>query len=340
MSADEQFEHKLAMAWPGERWRDVGVLVAVSGGPDSVALLRALVRLGGESIWVGHFNHRLRPEGAGRDEQFVATLCKSLEIPCIVGSRADEPLPPGSLEAQAREARYRFLVETAERIGARYVATGHTADDQAETILHHIVRGTGLVGLAGMQPARQLTPAVSLVRPLLSIRRAEVYAYLAALGQPFQEDETNRDPALTRNRIRHELLPLLARDYSPHVAEALVRLGAVAGDAQRVLEQLAGELLERALVANRPGHVEIDCRRLAGQDRHLVRELFVLVWREQKWARQSMGLDEWNLLADMALADDAGAIAAQQLPQAIGVRRQDERLMLVGPAIEGRTFHA
>ncbi len=156
-------EHKLAQAWPSDRWRDVGVLVAVSGGPDSVALLRALRRIapaGRGSLRVAHFNHRWRGAEADQDQRFVVTLCESLGLACEVGAAdpARQGMAPDGLEAAARDARYRFLVETAQRTGARYVVTGHTADDQAETILHHIVRGTGLLGLSGMRPARRSAP--------------------------------------------------------------------------------------------------------------------------------------------------------------------------------------
>jgi tRNA(Ile)-lysidine synthase len=122
---------------------------------------------------------------------------------------------PDGVEAAARAARYEFLQATAERLGARYVATAHTADDQAETVLHHIVRGTGLAGLAGMSRARSLGAAATLIRPLLSFRRRDVIEYLGALGQSYCEDTTNRDPAFTRSRIRHELLPLLASGLQP-----------------------------------------------------------------------------------------------------------------------------
>src|SRR5690606_27803608 len=102
---------------------------------------------------------------------------------------------------------------TAEQLGARYVAAGHTADDQAETVLHHVLRGTGLAGLAGIRPTRLLSPAVTLIRPLLDVSRAEILAYLRAEGQPYRDDEHNLEPRFLRSRIRHQLLPLLEADY-------------------------------------------------------------------------------------------------------------------------------
>src|SRR5262249_19663731 len=144
------------------------------------------------------------------------------------------------LEAAARDARYHFLRSTAERLGARYVATGHTADDQVETILHHILRGSGLAGLAGVPRLRSPSAAVTLIRPLLTIERTEVEDYLRQLGQDYRCDASNLSTEHTRNRIRHELLPLLADRFNPHVRDALRRLGTLAGEAQEVLSGLAG----------------------------------------------------------------------------------------------------
>jgi tRNA(Ile)-lysidine synthase len=333
MATHLPFENKLLAAWPADRWRDVRVLLAVSGGPDSIALLRALLRLrgSGAGLMAAHFNHGLRGERALADQQFVVELCRTLGVECLCGA-AHEAGPPASgegLEEAARRARYDFLQSAAERAGARYVATGHTADDQAETILHHILRGTGLRGLGGMKRVRPLGPAVTLVRPMLEIRRAEVLEYLAELRQPHCEDETNLDRTFARNRIRHELLPQLARDYSVSIVEAILRLGALAADAQRVIDQLAESLLERSLVRRDEQTIAIDCRPLRSSDPHLVREALIAAWRRQGWPQQSMGWTHWTQLSELAQAaesrDDA---AAQMLPGAITARRKGEQLWL------------
>src|SRR5207237_1638397 len=120
--------------------------------------------------------------------------------------------------------RYRWLAETAREVGARWVATGHTADDQAETVLHRLLRGTGLQGLRGIAARRDLEPGVGVVRPLLQTTRGEVIAYLDGLGHPYRVDATNSDLSYTRNRIRAELLPLLAARYNPAVVRVLARL--------------------------------------------------------------------------------------------------------------------
>src|SRR3989304_4412 len=167
------FETRLAGLWPPEECREVTVLVAVSGGADSVAWLRALVALktaGAGRLCVAHFNHYLRAE-AEEDEQFVHALCKRFGLPCETGGKdVGQLVLPASegIEETARRVRYAFLNETAGRLGARFVVTAHTADDQAETILHRIVRGTGIIGLSGMARARPLGPA-TLLRPLLGV---------------------------------------------------------------------------------------------------------------------------------------------------------------------------
>lgn len=311
------------------------MLLAVSGGADSVALLRAMRALKSEGpgrLAVAHFNHRLRGERSDADARFVAALCQGLDLNCTMAV-ADDLLANTTgdgLEAAARAARYEFLRTTAEQSGARYLVTAHTVDDQAETILHHVLRGTGLAGLAGMHATRVLSPAVTLVRPMLDITRDEVLAYLGALGQEYREDPMNRDLQFTRNRIRHELLPLVKREYSPSVVESLVRLGNLAADANRVIEAAALELLETCLIESSAAGVSLDCRPLAGQDRHLVREMLIAVWQRQGWPLQAMGFAQWDSLAGMALAQeqDDAKLRAQMFPGAITAQRQAERLML------------
>lgn len=305
------FEKQLALAWPLGEWRDLTVLVAVSGGSDSVALLRGLAALraadsgasGAGALRAAHLNHQLRGEDAREDERFVVALCRHLAIPCEVG-RASlatfRRLPGGGLEAAARKARYRFLASAAGACGARYVAVAHTADDQAETILHRILRGTGIGGLSGMARARPLGGG-TLLRPLLGFRRAEVLEYLADIGQSYRIDSTNVDTRFTRNRLRHDLLPRLARDYNPNVTDALLRLGALAGEVRQWMDWQV-EALQAACCGHEEGAEEtvtVQTRRLRSEPAALVRELLVALWRQQNWPMRQMGFDQWNLLAEM-----------------------------------------
>jgi tRNA(Ile)-lysidine synthase len=331
MAKEQEFVAQLQRSWPAGHWHDLGLLLAVSGGADSVALLRAMAALknsGGGALVVAHFNHRLQRQSE-RHEGFVRELAANLGLACEVGQPAQplEEVGSDGLEAAARAARYEFLQATAERLGARYVVTAHTADDQIETILHRVVRGTGLAGLAGIPRVRPLGSAVTLMRPLLGHTREQVLEYLTDLGQPYCDDASNAELHFTRNRIRHELLPQLARDYNPGVADALLRLGQLAGEAQGVLEPLIDKLFEQAVVESNES-VVIDSGPVREQPRYLARELFKRLWREQGWPEQSMGFAQWELLAELLLADDPGR--CETLPGGVSARKQGTKLLLSG----------
>lgn len=295
-----QVEAALAAAWPTAGGTDLPIVVAVSGGADSVALLRALHRvLAPDRLIVAHYNHRWRGAESDADEAFVTELAATLGFPCQTG-RPDAPPCPAFArpvsEASARSSRYRFLRETAESCGARYLATAHTADDQAETILHRVVRGTGLGGLAGIRPIRLLGPAVTLVRPFLAVRRAQILDYLGALGQKYREDASNAQTHFTRNRIRHRLLPELAEQYNPAVVEALIRLGGLAADVQAMVDQQVHELHEQAVIGADSDAVRVRTTVLSQKPAYLVREFFIFLWREQGWPRQAMTYSHWDQL--------------------------------------------
>jgi len=216
------------------RWHMVergdAVLVAVSGGQDSLALLHVLCDLRaqtGIALRVAHLDHGIRGASSAADADFVAALCAHWELPCEVGFRDVPALAAEgrvSLEQAARTARYEFLRETAAKGGCGKIAVGHTASDNAETVLLNLLRGTGLRGLRGI-------PAVNreLIRPLILVERGETAKYCAACGLQFREDRTNLDvESSLRNRVRLQLLPLLRASYAPGVDGALVQLAAAA----------------------------------------------------------------------------------------------------------------
>jgi tRNA(Ile)-lysidine synthase len=310
LSGFHHFETRLAEAWPPVEWGDVTVLVAVSGGADSVALLCALKRMktaGPGRLWAAHFNHQLREEAAG-DRWFVENLCEILGIPCEAGDNAVAEIAASTgegIEEAARRLRYAFLAAAAGRVGARFVATAHTANDQAETILHRILRGTGIRGLAGMPRIRPLGPA-TLIRPMLGFRHGEVLAYLHDLGQTYREDASNADRRFTRNRLRRELLPLLAQQYNPRIEEVLLRLGRLAGEIQEVVGAWVDDLMERAVSFPSGEQALVDRRELRRQPRYLLRELLLGVWRRQQWPLQAMGGAQWEELAGMLLSEKRG----------------------------------
>jgi tRNA(Ile)-lysidine synthase len=223
------------------------LLVAVSGGPDSVALLSVLASLAPAkrlTLSALHLNYGLRGEESEEDERFVSRLCTELGVPLTCErvdlSRAVTQRKGMSLQARAREARYAALQRTAAARGARKIALGHTADDQAETLVMWMLRGSGTAGLAGIRPVRDAV----YVRPLLDVSRAEVLAYLNAKGLSFRTDSSNAKPLYLRNRIRHELLPLL-KQFNPAVVDALTRQADILRDDDRCLEQWASEWIVR-----------------------------------------------------------------------------------------------
>jgi len=205
------------------------VCVAVSGGADSVALLRVLLELRTELgivLAVAHFNHQLRGDASEGDEAFVADLARQQKLEFFAG-RADvrqhAQVSKLSVEGAGRELRYEWLGALAEEQRFDSIATAHTLDDQAETVLMKFLRGAGSRGLGGIYPELLLDTQkkVRVVRPLLSVTREEVESYLTALGQDWREDESNLDHRFARNRLRHELLPLLEREYNPNLRQVL-----------------------------------------------------------------------------------------------------------------------
>lgn len=197
------------------------VLCAVSGGGDSMCLLHYLhsrAQAGGFTVAAAHYNHNLRGAEALRDEGFVQDWCRARGIPCVVGAGdvAGEAKALGQgVEETARQMRYAFLNRTAQELGAARIATAHNADDNAETLLLHLLRGTGLQGLTGIAPRRG-----NLVRPLLTTTRAEIEEYVAQCGVSYVEDSTNAETLYTRNKLRHTVMPLL-REFNPRLTESL-----------------------------------------------------------------------------------------------------------------------
>lgn len=309
------------------------VVACVSAGADSVGLLRGLASLqtrGQGKLVVAHFNHGLRGSASHADEAFTRALCDVLELPLEVGTPA-APLTgvAGTSEATARAARYAFFEEVGKSQGARFVVTAHTADDQAETILHRILRGTGIGGLAGIPRTRQLAAGITMLRPLLTMTRREIIEFLAALPQPFREDASNFDPRFTRNRLRAELLPELTREYNPQVRGALLRLGSLAADSQLVIQSLCGDLLDRCVTSQDPNQVRISCQPFAGFPPAVVREVLIALWKNLNWPQQEMSFDHWSQLAEMLLPTPVnnqrtlpGNIVATRHPKSLELTRR------------------
>jgi len=231
--------------------------VAVSGGADSVALLLLLVAVRkklGIALSVLHFNHKLRGAAAEGDEKFVAALARKYKLPFYSASSAVKAIAKSdkaNLEATARRLRYAFFAQCAGEHHLDKIAVAHTADDQAETVLAHILRGTGLTGLGSIHPQVD-----KIVRPLLSVSRAEMRLYLKGHKQTWREDATNRDTTKMRARIRKKLIPLLRKEFQPRIVEHLAALSSHARQDDALLHHLAQERL-RTSVEIIPGAARI-----------------------------------------------------------------------------------
>ena len=263
------------------------VIVAVSGGADSTALLLILAELADELgivLHVAHFDHRTRPKESAEDADFVAKLANRIGAPIRVG-RADRPT---KTEDAARTARYEFLRRAASQIGATAIATGHTRDDQAETVLLHLTRGAGLAGLAGMRPLRD-----GIARPLLAIGRQETVAVCRAARIRPRTDPTNRSLKFARNRVRHEVLRQLAK-INPRASEAIARFADAAAELQTEDDADIASALGRAR--------HDDAIAIAALEPDLRGRALALAWRDA--TGRVLGARHRKALADLAGTED------------------------------------
>lgn len=244
------------------------MLVAVSGGPDSVALLAALHALRPElalTLVVAHLHHGLRGAESDADQALVEHLAATLGLACLAERVV---LPPGNVEAEARRARYAFLERAADATGATVIATGHTLEDQAETLLLRLASGAGRRGLGGIRPRRG-----RIIRPLILCDRVQVRAFLVDHGLAWRRDRSNFDLGLRRARVRLGLLPTLARELNPRLARSLARLADVQRDEDRLLDRLAARV-----GTERP---TLDVATLVALEPALARRAVRLWWRRQ-----------------------------------------------------------
>ena len=306
---------------PGDR-----VLAACSGGPDSVALVELLLGLREEmplEVVVAHFDHRLRPESAA-DAAFVEGLARRWVLPFAGGSgdvRTEARRRKLNLEEAARELRYAFLRDAARRAGATKIATGHTMDDQAETFLMRLFRGTGLTGLAAIGPLSG--PAdCPVIRPLLGARRAAVEAYLRARGLPFRTDASNLDRKFLRNRVRLDLLPELERGYAPRLVEHLAALASLAREEDDLLAAFVREFADE-FIARARGETALDVRTLALVPPALARRVAREFVREVKGDLRSV------TSADIASLLDLKEGRQRTFKKGLVLRREGGRLLRV-----------
>ncbi|MDO4551622.1 MAG: tRNA lysidine(34) synthetase TilS [Planctomycetia bacterium] len=320
-------EKKLAQELTDSRWLQYTTLLGVSGGADSVALLRSTVNLRQHmlnlsspalpsppkqnmrgKLIVLHANHQLRGKESEMDADFVKSLCAALHVPCLI-HRLNIPQTADGLETDARQARYTFFQKAAAELGARYLFTAHTQNDQVETVLHRILRGTGMTGLQGISKIRMLNHDVTIIRPMLNISRDDVLSYLASLGQAYRVDSSNETLLYTRNRIRHELIPYLKERYNPSLESAILRLSEISKETQDYIQKEVEHLYADA-ITSRTDHshrtVFVDLSKLLYVETLIKKELFRNIWIHHSWPMQKMGKNEWDAL--ITLCDNPGHV--------------------------------
>jgi len=336
-----QFSRVLLAEWRKLKlpMSDETIVVAVSGGADSTALLLAIEELKSHNklytaVCVAHLDHRLRASSS-KDAKWVADLAAKLGFRSVIGRAKvaeDARATRDNLEQAAREARYAFLERTAKRVSASYVLTGHTMDDQAETVLMRLMRGSAALGLGGMETLRPLTKnsSIKLVRPLLWARRAETEDYCRLRRTKFLSDEMNDDLSFARVKVRKQLLPMM-QSFNNRIVEAISRTAMQLREDGAVLVTDSDALLQRAAVSNEENDGEgetkapaLDVKVLAGAPPALRRRAL------RQWLSNARGgtrrLEMVHLLAvEKLLEGNAGGRMAE-LPSGGRVRRQRNRL--------------
>jgi len=316
------------------------ILLAISGGADSTALLHVLQSLRTDGLLptelvCAHVNHQLRGPASDEDERFVVEQAARLGLPVVtraVDVRAHAKAHRLSVETAGRRLRLESLREIAVASGCTWVATGHQKNDNAETILQRLRRGTGFRGLAGIRPGRQLGNGPWFASPLLDVTREEIVAYLNQRNLEWREDRTNIDPAYTRNYIRHELLPTLQRESQGSLVEELSALAASARELYDRVQRAADEAMSQ-LAQVHEGGIALAALRLSALPESVAVELV-------RQALVTVGCGEQNLTQDhykgiVQLARGSARGAAMTLPGGFTARRERDEVVLARPKPQG-----
>lgn len=304
------------------------VLVGVSGGADSVALLHILHRLSTRLklfVGVAHLNHALRGKEADRDAAFVQMLARRLDLPCFSATQdvgRERRQKGGSIEAAGRRARYRFYRHTAKAEGFAKIALGHHADDNAEVVLMNILRGAGPGGLAGIPPIRE----PGIVRPLIHTWRHEIMAFIKDEGLAYVVDASNRDKRFLRNRIRHALMPELSAAYNPRLVESLVRIASIARAEEHWLEEQTNRMLKAAILERQAQQLALSGPYLAGLQMAPARRVVRGALKILQDDLHGFTLQHIDSIIDLALKGPENG--ERHLPGRLRIRKAGTRLLL------------
>lgn len=287
-----------------------GMLLAVSGGADSMAMLHGLEEIGRKwslgRIAVAHMNHGLRGKESQEDAQFVEEICSKLGIECVVEQLAPGSIDVdsrGSVEEAARKARYRFLGRTAQQLNLPVVLTAHHQQDQTETMVFNFLRGAGLRGLGGIPEIREMAPGVHVIRPMLKLSPVTIRDYVRHRGIAFREDSSNKTAQFTRNQIRL-ILNFMPSEISYKLGLSLRALSDQASRTMKVIDELSARILQSAVREENDYQVQLDCRELLRWPEPFVRHALILKWARKGWPRQQMNAAQWSRLSVSALTGE------------------------------------
>ena len=305
------------------------VILGVSGGPDSTALahiLHALQYQLGFHLHIAHYNHHVH-RNANADQKFVEHLAEQLNVPCSVGHwKNSKSVKKGSFEDAARRRRIQFFNTLARKKGVNAIALAHTEDDLAETVLMRILRGTGLQGLRGILPKRELE-RICFVRPLLHAKKEHVLSFLKKKKIPFRKDPTNKQTKYFRNKIRLELLPLLTRHYSHNIKELLVNLIDNVSTDYNYIQSQSQKLFPKLVKFSRNKQkVRVDRKLFLKQPLSLQRMLIRDIIKQLKGSTNRFTLAHFKEIEDLILRRPNGAIV--HLPKNINIRKDARSLTL------------
>jgi len=295
------------------------VLIAVSGGPDSVTLAHVLHTLTAEyrlRLAIAHLNHCLRGKDADRDAEFVADFARRLDVPFYIGKKDVRHFQRSarlSLEEAARKVRYKHFEEIAARHGFNKIAIGHHSNDNAELVLMNLLRGSGPLGLSGILPVRD----GKIVRPLIHLKRSNIVDYIAEKKLPFVTDASNLDQSLRRNRIRHHLIPELEKSYNPAIIDTLNRLGTIMRAEDQWFENVLSKDFNKCISLKGPDAISLDLGRFEGlataAKRRIIRKAILSVKKDLR------RITLLHIDAVLALIDKSPGVGCLNLPEGIQV---------------------
>jgi len=303
-------EQAICAAWPIEHWRESIVVIAASGGADSTALVEALLQIRPDPARtiLAHYNHAMRGAESDADQFFVESIANGLGVKCIT-ARATQHETSKPSESSLRKLRHQFLKEVASNHNARWIAMGHQADDQVETFLHHLLRGSGPSGLSGIQTFRSIDALIDIARPLLNVHRSEILDYLRGRNRNYRVDSSNATPDYTRNRIRNELLPSL-RSFakSESLDVRLLQARELIAEEHTAFVELADRWLAKIGYAsedfsetseeaeNRHKQFSVPIPMCRNEPWPIIREALVMIWHRMDWPLREMNHKHWRKL--------------------------------------------